>query len=84
MIVEFWPYGLRQSGASGEALLDLISDYDMALFIIDHCGHQLWPVSLDFLRLWVSETDADVSNQGFINILLTSRLFPPEKLIYDR
>lgn len=71
MIVELWPYGLRLSGASGGELLNLLESFDMSVSIIDHHGHRLWPVGLDFLRLWVDETDEDLSNQGFINLLIT-------------
>jgi FkbM family methyltransferase len=72
MMVEFWPYGIRLSGASGGELLDLLESFDMRLNLIDHLNSQLWPVTPDFLRLWVAETEADVFNQGFINLLITS------------
>ncbi len=73
MIVEFWPYGLRLSGSSGRKLVDRLASFDMDLHIIDHTGHQLCPVEPDLLRLWADETDRDLSNQGFINLLVTPR-----------
>lgn len=72
MMVEFWPRGLRRSGASGRELLDLLESFDMNWRLIDHCGRKLWPVQPDFMRLWAEETDADAANEGFINLLMTS------------
>lgn len=71
MIIEFWPFGLRQAGASGTELLELIAEYDIPVSIIDHVNRQLTPAPIDFLQLWVDETDADPTNQGFINLLLS-------------
>jgi FkbM family methyltransferase len=67
MIVEFWPFGLRMSGASGQQLLDVLTSFGMNMSIIDHYSHQLWPAGIDILRSWVNEVDADGANQGFIN-----------------
>lgn len=72
MIVEFWPFGLRMAGASGHQLLDVLAAFDMNMRIIDHYSHQLWPVDTEALRSWVDEVDADLSNQGFINLWITS------------
>ncbi|MEW6077748.1 MAG: FkbM family methyltransferase [Thermodesulfobacteriota bacterium] len=72
LMVEFWPWGLRQSGASGNELLDLLESFDMTWLHIDHFGRKLWPVSPDFLRLWSDETDTDIGNEGFINLLLSN------------
>ena len=71
MIVEFWPYGLRKSGASAEELLDLMDSFKMDINIIDHYSRQLWPAGIAALRSWSDEVDADPSNQGFINLWIT-------------
>lgn len=70
MVLEFWPYGLRLAAASGEGLLDLLADFNLAIYIIDHLGHRLLPVSRDCLRKWVRDTEADPGNEGFMNLLL--------------
>lgn len=71
MIVEFWPYGLRMAGTSGNRMLDVLASFKMPLNIIDHLSHQLWPVDIEALRSWVDEVDRDVNNQGFINLWVT-------------
>lgn len=70
MIVELWPYGLRKAGSSGHAMLDILSAFDMSLFLIDHLGHRVINVSRDCLDAWVSDVDADIENQGFVNLLV--------------
>lgn len=70
LIVEFWPYGLRKAGHSGEALLDLLLDFDLPMNLIDHIGHGLIPCSETDIRDWIQQTDADPENEGFINLLL--------------
>ena len=71
MIVEFWPYGLRMSGASAGKMLDLLASFDMGVSIIDHYGRQLWPAGINGVRTWSEEVAADPSNQGFINLWIT-------------
>ncbi|ABW68165.1 methyltransferase FkbM family [Desulfosudis oleivorans Hxd3] len=70
MIVEFWPYGLRRAGSSGRELLSGLSAFDMPLYLIDHIGHHLVPVTAEFLGQWVDQTDSDPENQGFVNLLV--------------
>lgn len=72
MVIELWPYGLRQAGSSGRELLDLLAPLDLSLFIIDHIGHSLWPAPHRDVLGWVEETDTDENNQGFINLLALS------------
>ena len=71
MILEFWPYGLRMSGASAGQFLDLLESFDMDVSIIDHYGRQLWPAGINGVRTWSEEVAADPSNQGFINLWIT-------------
>lgn len=75
MVIELWPYGLRQSGSSGRELLDLLAPLGLSLFVIDHVGHSLWPAPHQDLLGWVEATDADVGNQGFINLLALSNQY---------
>lgn len=70
MIVEFWPYGLRKAGASGQALVDLLVQLELPFQIIDHLGAALIDCSEKQLREWVDMVDNEPENQGFINILV--------------
>ena len=73
MVIEFCPYGLRQAHTSGTQLLADLAEYDLPLFIIDHLAHRLIPARIDELQQWVDEVDADGNNQGFMNLLVSSR-----------
>jgi FkbM family methyltransferase len=70
MIIEFWPYGLRQAGANAHLLLDLLSSLDLPFAVIDHQGHKLLPCSEKQLIEWVDMVEVDLSDQGFMNILV--------------
>ncbi|HEB28534.1 MAG TPA: FkbM family methyltransferase [Porticoccus sp.] len=70
IIIEFWPYGLRQSGSSAHQLVDMLMTLQLPLRIIDHVGHQLLDCSEQQLREWVDMVDAVPDDQGFMNIML--------------
>tara|TARA_B100000767_G_scaffold271915_2_gene298535 strand:+ start:267 stop:1079 length:813 start_codon:yes stop_codon:yes gene_type:complete len=70
MIVEFTPYSLKQAGASGMALLDIVVELGLPMQLIDHLGRKLVPISEIEMRQWIEQTDAAVGNQGFINLLV--------------
>jgi FkbM family methyltransferase len=70
IIIEFWPYGLRQSGSSAHQLVDMLMTLDLPVRIIDHVGHQLVDCSEQQLRDWVDMVDAVPDDQGFMNIML--------------
>ncbi|MAV76169.1 MAG: hypothetical protein CL691_06075 [Cellvibrionales bacterium] len=70
MIIEFTPYSLKQAGASGMALLDLVNELDLPMQLIDHLGRQLRPISRLEMQQWIAQTDAAAGNQGFINLLV--------------
>jgi FkbM family methyltransferase len=70
IIIEFWPYGLRKAGASGQALVDLLAQLQLPCRIIDHSDAQLIDCSEKQLREWVDMVDAEPDNQGFMNILI--------------
>ncbi|MCP4755638.1 MAG: FkbM family methyltransferase [Proteobacteria bacterium] len=72
MIIEYWPYGLRKAGSSGDELTELLFAFDLDCFIIDHIDHRLIPATKDDLLPWVRETDSDPENQGFMNLLFRS------------
>ena len=70
MIIEFWPYGLRQSGSSAHQLVDMLSGLNLPISIIDHVGHDLVDCNEQQLREWVDMVEADLEDQGFMNIML--------------
>lgn len=70
MIVEFCPFGLRHSGASGTQLLALLDEFEFSYHIIDHHRDHLLPIDSQSLQEWITETDATPENEGFINLLL--------------
>ena len=70
IIIEFWPYGLRRAGASAQQLLDLLTSLELPMAIIDHLGHNLLPCSEEQLRGWVDMVEADLTDEGFMNILI--------------
>ncbi|ARN76508.1 hypothetical protein BST96_19400 [Oceanicoccus sagamiensis] len=70
MIIEFWPYGLRQSGSSAHQLVDMLSTLDLPIKIIDHIGHDLVDCTEQQLREWVDMVETNPQDQGFMNILL--------------
>jgi len=70
IIIEFWPFGLRKAGASAHQLLDLLTSLDLPIAIIDHIGHALLPCSEGQLRGWVDMVETDLSDEGFMNILI--------------
>ncbi len=74
MVIEFWPYGLRQSGTSALDLTDIINHFNLPICVIDHIGHRLFPVTVADLEKWVNETESDPMNQGFMNLFLSSKL----------
>lgn len=73
MIVEFWPLGLRRSGASGLDLIDLIQPWGLDLAIVDHIDGNLVDCSYQQLREWTEMVDSHEGDEGFMNILVGRR-----------
>lgn len=51
-------------------LLDFPSSFDLSMFLVDRIGQSLIPCTDRVLRNWTRQTDADPTNEGFVNILL--------------
>lgn len=68
MVLEFWPFGLKKSGAHGHQLLDLLLELNLPMHIIDHIGHQLVPCEEVELRAWIDDLDKHSDNEGFMNL----------------
>jgi FkbM family methyltransferase len=70
IIIELTPFSLRESGASGRQLIELLALLDLPFWIIDHIEHQLAETTAEELAKWCDNVDASVGDQGFMNILV--------------
>jgi FkbM family methyltransferase len=70
IILELSPLSLRQGGASGRALIELLGELGQPLLIIDHVEHRLVPSSVSELAQWCDDVDAVSGDAGFMNILI--------------
>lgn len=76
MVLEFTPFGLRHSGASGRELLQLLDSFGMQYHIIDHHKDQLIPIYSQHLTEWIESTDNTPDNEGFMNLFITPMGYP--------
>ena len=70
IILELTPLALRQAGASGRALIELLAGLDQPMWIIDHIEQRLAGCSAEELARWCDEVDAVPGDAGFMNILV--------------
>ncbi|MEH6569761.1 MAG: FkbM family methyltransferase [Halioglobus sp.] len=70
IIIELTPFSLRESGASGRMLIELLASLDLPLWIIDHVEHELVESTAHELAKWCDDVDASTGDQGFMNILV--------------
>jgi FkbM family methyltransferase len=71
MIIEFCPYGIRHSGASGHDLVHLLDALQMQYHIIDHQRRCLIPAEPHHFDEWVNKMINEPFNEGFINLFVT-------------
>ena len=70
IILELTPLSLRQAGASGRALIELLADLGQPLWIIDHIEHRLVASTAEELAQWCDDVGAVAGDAGFMNILV--------------
>ncbi len=70
ILIELTPLSLRQSGASGRALVELLATLGLPLWIVDHIEYRLAPHSVEQLAQWCDAVDAVDGDEGFMNILV--------------
>jgi len=70
IIIELTPHSLRQAGASGRALLELLATLGQPMWIIDHIEGRLAASSAAELALWCDNWEAVAEARGFMNILV--------------
>lgn len=70
LIVELTPHALRQAGASGRALVELLATLGQPMWIIDHTQGELYATKAAELALWCDNWEAISESRGFMNILV--------------
>lgn len=70
VLIELTPHALRQAGASGRALIELLATLGQPLWIIDHLEGRLHRSGAQELALWCDNWDAVPEARGFMNILV--------------
>jgi lipopolysaccharide transport system ATP-binding protein len=80
LLIEFWPFGLRNAGSSAAALLSILEPLAMAAFLVDEPTAALHPTTFgDLLKR--ADTDLRPETQGFANLLLVPRGHPAEAAV---
>ncbi|MEH6589569.1 MAG: FkbM family methyltransferase [Halioglobus sp.] len=74
IIIELTPFSLREAGASGRQLIELLGTLGLPFWIIDHIEHRLVASTAQDLALWCDNVDACEGDQGFMNILVGAGL----------
>ena len=70
ILVELTPLSLRQFGASGRQLIELLAGLDQSMWIVDHVEHRLVAYPAEELARWCDDVDAVPGDAGFMNILV--------------
>jgi FkbM family methyltransferase len=70
IMIELTPHSLRQAGASGRALIELLATLGQPMWIIDHVEGCLGASSAEDLALWCDNWDRVAEARGFMNILV--------------
>jgi FkbM family methyltransferase len=70
LIVELTPHALRQAGASGRALVELLAALGLPMWIIDHTQGRLHASTAAELARWCDNWAAVSESRGFMNILV--------------
>lgn len=69
ILIELTPLSLREAGASGRQLVELLATLDQPLWIVDHIEHRLVASDAAELAQWCDDVDAVAGDAGFMNIL---------------
>lgn len=75
LLIELTPFSLREAGASGRALVELLATLQLPFWIIDHIDGRLVRSDEKALAQWCDNVDACEGDQGFMNIFVGA---PPE------
>jgi FkbM family methyltransferase len=70
IIIELTPHSLREAGASGRALIELLEKLGQPMWIIEHIEERLQPCTAEELAVWCDNWDRVPESKGFMNILV--------------
>lgn len=70
ILVELTPWSLRQAGATGRALIEMLASLGLPMHIVDHVEHRLVESTPAELATWCDNVDAWDDDRGFMNILV--------------
>ncbi len=70
ILIELTPLSLREYGASGRALVELLATLAQPMWIVDHIEHRLAPSTAEELVRWCDNVDGWNGDRGFMNILV--------------
>ena len=70
VLIELTPHALRQAGASGRALIELLAQLEQPMWIVDHIEHRLYASTAEELAVWCDNWEQVPQNRGFMNILV--------------
>lgn len=69
LIIEFSPMHLKNAGASGRQLLDLLAAQPWHMYLMDYDAGGLLPFTAQQVRSLNDLTEADPSSEGFFNLI---------------
>ncbi|MCB1705905.1 MAG: FkbM family methyltransferase [Halioglobus sp.] len=70
ILIELTPHALRQAGASGRELIELLAQLEQPMWIVDHIEHRLYATTAEELAVWCDNWEQVPQNRGFMNILV--------------
>ena len=70
ILIELTPWSLRQGGASGRQLIELLAQLALPMWIVDHVEHRVVASEAEALATWCDNVDSCEGDQGFMNILV--------------
>ncbi|WOJ95580.1 FkbM family methyltransferase [Congregibacter brevis] len=80
ILLELTPYSLQLANSSGRALVTLIANLGLPLWIVDHVDHRLVSSDASALCEWADNVDACTGDRGFMNIYAGT---PPDGLTHE-
>jgi FkbM family methyltransferase len=73
LIIEFSPMHLKNAGASGRKLLDLLAAQPWHMYLMDYDAAGVLPFTAQQVRSLNDLTEADPASEGFFNLIASGR-----------
>ena len=80
LIIEFWPYGLKNAGTSAAALIDKLSRLNMNVWLVDEVLCTVKATTFEEL-IERAQSDLAPQTQGFANLLLIPSGHPAQRVV---